>query len=189
MNNDRIEQILENGRICRENMVCPGPQGPTGPTGPIGPGNTNVVAYGGIYNSAVQLVFFTAVNDYLQVKLTNPLPSLNITPNNSTLTISETGDYEITYNILVSTSQAVDIGVAVRNNGTVIPVTRGTQTLSLDSATNISYDGRLSAITIVSLTSGDILDLAVQVINNLPTGLDAIINNNANATLTVRKLN
>ena len=35
--NDRIEKILEEGRICKKNMVCVGPTGAQGPTGPTGP--------------------------------------------------------------------------------------------------------------------------------------------------------
>lgn len=173
-------------------MGPPGPQGiagPTGPQGPTGPAGIEVTSvYGGIYNSSTQLLFFTAVNDYVQIQLRNALPSEGVTTDINTLTIIETGNYEINYNVLLNTSQAVDVGIAVRQNGIVIPTSRGSQTMAIDSTTTISYDGRLSGSTIVTLQSGDVLDLAIQVLNNLPTGLDAIVNNNANATLTVKKL-
>lgn len=153
------------------------------------PGPEGVEAYGGLYHSAVQLVFFTAVNDYVQVRLNTPLPLKNVaTSGNNTLTVQESGTYEINYNVLLNASQAITAGIAVRRNGTVIPETRGSQTLAVDSDTTLTHDGRLSASTIVNLTAGDILDLAVQVVNNLPANLSAIINNNVNATLTIKKL-
>lgn len=166
-----------------------GPQGIEGPTGPTGPSSIVDTVYGGIYNPSTQLVFFTAPDTYVQVRLASALPSNNVTPNaNNTLTIEETGTYEISYNILLSTSAAVDAGIAVRNNGIVIAQTRGSQTLAVDSTTTISYDGRLSGTTLVNLQSGDVLDLAIQIIRTLPTGLDAVINGNVNATLVVHKV-
>lgn len=167
-----------------------GATGVTGPTGATGPSGVVNSVYGGLNNSSTQLVFFTAADTYVQVRLNTALPSNSVTPNsaNNTLTILESGDYEINYNILLNTSQAVDAAVAVRANNTVLTTTRGSQTIAIDSSTNISYDGRLSASTIVTLQAGDILDLAIQIIRTLPTGLDAVINGNANATLTVKKL-
>ena len=103
--------------------------------------------------------------------------------------IPQAGDYEISYNLLMSTDAAADIGVAVRNNGTIIPQTRGAQTLAIDDTTTLAYDGRLSGSTIVTLPANSVLDLTVAVLNTLPTRFNAIINGNANTTLTVKKLN
>ena len=164
-----------------------GPQGSTGPTGPAGGGT--IQAYGGRYQAGTQLIFFTAVNDYVQVRLNQTLPSNQVNYGTNTIVITEPGDYAIFYQILINTSAAVDLASAVRNNGTVIPQTRGAQTLAVDSTTTISYDGRLSASTIATLAAGDTLDLALQVLNTLPAGLDAVINGYANATLMVQKLN
>lgn len=164
--------------------------GPTGATGPTGPTGSAIGVYGGLYNSSSQLVFFTAADTYVKLNLNTALPSNQVTPNaNSTITVNETGTYEINYNILMSTSAAVDVSAAVRNNGTVIPQTRGSQTLAIDDTTNLAYDGRLSCSTIVNLTAGDILDLVVLVLRTLPTGLDAAVNGNANCTLTIKKIN
>lgn len=166
-----------------------GATGATGVMGPTGPAGEYSVAYGGLYNSSVQSVVFTAVSTYVQLKLNTVLPSDNVIPNDdNTITILESGDYQVNYNLLVNTNRAVDVGVAVRRNNTVITNTRGTQTTAIDSTTTLSFDARLSASTIVTLQGGDILDLAIQVINTLPTGLDTVINNNANATLSVIKL-
>lgn len=164
--------------------------GPTGATGPTGPTGSAIGVYGGLYNSSSQLVFFTAADTYVKLNLNTALPSNQVTPNaNSTITVNETGTYEINYNILMSTSAAVDVSAAVRNNGTVIPQTRGSQTLTIDDTTTLAYDGRLSCSTIVNLTAGDILDLVVLVLRTLPTGLDAAVNGNANCTLTIKKIN
>ena len=164
-----------------------GPTGPIGPTGPEGPAGTTVC--GGLYNASTQLVFFTAPNTYVQLRLNTPTPLRNVAaPGNNTLVIQESGDYEINYNVLLNTSRAVTAAIAVRRNGTAIAATRGSQTLAVDSTTTISYDGRLSASTIVTLDAGDVIDLALSVVNTLPAGLDAIVNGNANATLTVKKL-
>lgn len=171
------------------------PQGMTGATGPRGeqgpPGESvnGLSAYGGLYNAGTQLVFFTQPDVYVQVRLNTALPSYRTTPNgDNTLTIQENGDYEINYNVLMSTSQASEIGIGVRRNKTILPTTRGSQSLALDSTTTIAYDGRLSGTSIVALQAGDVLDLAVQVIRTLPPNLDAAINGYANATLTVKKL-
>lgn len=167
-----------------------GPTGATGPTGPTGPTGSAIGVYGGLYNSSSQLVFFTAADTYVKLNLNTALPSNQVTPNaDSTITVNETGTYEINYNILMSTSAAVDVSAAVRDNGTVIPQTRGSQTLAIDDTTNLAYDGRLSCSTIVNLTAGDILDLVVLVLRTLPTGLDAAVNGNANCTLTIKKIN
>lgn len=167
-----------------------GSTGATGITGPTGPtGASSITAYGGRNNSSTQLVFFTAVGTYVPVNLNTPLPSSGVdTATANTLLVEVPGIYEINYNVLISASRAVDIGIAVRNNGVVIPATRGAQTLALDSTTTISYDGRLSGSTFVTLAAGDRLDLAVQVLNTLPAGLDAAINGNANATLTIKRI-
>lgn len=107
---------------------------------------------------------------------------------NNTLTIQRTGNYEINYNILLNTSKAATAAVAVRRNGTVIPVTRGSQTMAVDNTTTLSYDGRLSASVITPLSGGDVIDLAIAIVRTLPENLDTIINGYANAALTVKYL-
>lgn len=166
----------------------PGPQGPQGKPGPPGPAGA-VPAYGGLYQAGVQFVLFPAADTDAQVRLNTPMPLKGMTAGEAnTLTIQEAGDYEITYNVLLSASRAVDVGIGVRRNGTIIPQTRGFQTLAVDDATPLTYDGRLSAFTIVTLAAGDVLDLAIRVLRTLPANLDAIINGYSNASLTVRKL-
>ena len=167
-----------------------GAVGPTGPTGPSGTSASGLSAYGGLYHSGTQLVFFTAADTEVQISLNTAMPLYNVTAGgNNTLTVQQAGDYEITYQILLNTSSAVTAAVAVRRNGTAIASTRGSQTMAIDDTTSLAYDGRLSCDAIVSLAAGDVLDLTISILRTLPSGLDAVINGNANASLTVKKLN
>ena len=165
--------------------------GPTGPTGPQGePGSNGISAYGGLYNSGSQLFFFSAPDNDIQVQLNTAMPMRRVTANgNNTITIQTAGDYEINYNVLLNTSKTSTISIGVRRNGVIIPVTRGSQTMSVDSKTGLSYDGRLSASVIVPLTAGDVLDLAISVVRTLPSNFDAVIYGYANASFSVKKLN
>lgn len=175
----------------------PGPTGPAGaqgipgPTGPTGPtGESAAGVYGGLYQAGTQLVFIEQPDTYVQVRLNSALPSRDVVPNaDNTLTIVEAGDYEISYNLLISTNNATNMSAAVRSNGTVLPTTRGSQTLAVDSTTTISYDARLSCTTIVTLEAGSVLDLVVSVLRTVPENLDIAINGYANATLMLHRLN
>lgn len=167
----------------------PGATGPTGSQGVPGLTTSGLAAYGGIYNANTQLVFFTQADQYLQIKFNGTLPAFNVSyPGGNTLAIDTDGVYEINYNILINTNEVVDIGIGVRNNGVFIPQTVGAQTLSFDTDTSLSYDGRLAASTIVELSAGNVLDLAIAVLNTLPANLDSAINGNANTCLTVKKI-
>lgn len=203
-NYERAKKEVEKAKKCMPKcVVCFGPTGPTGLTGPTGPtgatgltgatgptGPAGVInnAYGGVYNSSVQFLSFQAINNFVPLTLNTSLPSDDVISATNTLTIQESGNYLIGYNVLVSSNRALDVAIGVRRNGTILTPTRGSQTLAIDNTTTLSYDGRLSATTIVALNSGDTLDLAMAVLNNLPTGLDLIVNNNANATLFVQKI-
>ena len=165
-----------------------GPQGPQGQPGPAGTSNAGLAAYGGLYNSSTQLPAFTAVNAYVQLQLTTPMPLKNVTASANQLTIQNEGDYEINYNLLINANRAVDILAVVRNNGTPITQTRAAQTLAIDNTTALTYDGRLNCSTIVHLAAGSVLDLALTVLNTLPAGLNAVVNGNANTTLSVKRI-
>ena len=166
-----------------------GPTGPQGATGPAGSTSSGLAAYGGLYNTNTQLLFFTQADMYIPVSLNTAMPAKGVSyPAASTLVVETEGDYEINYNILLNTSKPVTVSIGVRQNGTMVQQTRGSQTLATDDTTGISYDGRLVCSTIVHLNAGDTLDLVISVLRTLPDNLDAIINGNANATLTVKKL-
>lgn len=169
-----------------------GPQGVQGAQGiqgvPGADGENVLSAYGGLFNTAVQPLTFTAVNTYIPLTLNMIMPIKNVTVSGNTLVLNEAGDYEINYNVLVSASASVDMAVAVRSNGAVIPSTRGTQTLTYSAEAGLTHDGLFSGSAIVTLPAGAVLDIAISVINTLPTGLDAVVNNYANSTLSVKRL-
>ena len=166
-----------------------GPTGPQGATGPAGSTSSGLAAYGGLYNTNTQLLFFTQADMYIPVSLNTAMPAKSVSyPAANTLVVETEGDYEINYNILLNTSKPVTVSIGMRQNGTMVQQTRGSQTLATDDTTGISYDGRLVCSTIVHLNAGDTLDLVISVLRTLPDNLDAIINGNANATLTVKKL-
>ena len=166
-----------------------GPTGPQGATGPAGSTSSGLAAYDGLYNTNTQLLFFTQADMYIPVSLNTAMPAKGVSyPAANTLVVETEGDYEINYNILLNTSKPVTVSIGVRQNGTMVQQTRGSQTLATDDTTGISYDGRLVCSTIVHLNAGDTLDLVISVLRTLPDNLDAIINGNANATLTVKKL-
>lgn len=169
-----------------------GPQGVQGAQGiqgvPGADGENVLSAYGGLFNTAVQPLTFTAVDAYIPLALNMIMSIKNVTVSGNTLVLNEAGDYEINYNVLVSASASVDMAVAVRNNGAVIPSTRGTQTLSYSAEAGLTRDGRFSGSAIVTLPAGAVLDIAISLINTLPTGLTAQVNNYANATLSIKRL-
>ena len=167
----------------------PGPEGPQGIPGEPGASSSGLSAYGGLYNAGTQILNFSAADTEIPIALNTPMPLKNVTVSQSnTLFIEISGNYEINYNILLNTSRDVTAAVGVRRNGVILPVTRGSQTMSVDSATFLSYDGRLSASVIVPLSAGDRLDLVISIVRTLPSNFSAIINGYANAVLTIKNL-
>ena len=78
-----------------------------------------------------------------------------------------------------SASLGAAVTVAVRRNGTNIPSTVLTRTLAIGTET--IYQGN----TIVTLTAGDIIDLAISAL----LALSVTLGGGTNATLSVKKLN
>lgn len=155
---------------------------------PKGSPDNNLSVYGGIYHNRLQLVTINAINEYVPLKFNSALSSKNVTTDNNSITVLETGIYEINYNILLNANQKIEVGIALRRNEKAIPESRGTQTVDKIGSTNISYDARLSGTTLTHLTAHDKLDLALQIVSNLPDNLEIIINNNINATLSLKKI-
>ena len=107
------------------------------------------------------------------------MPELDVdtTTNPNTITITEAGDYELSYNVLAQVDNAGNLTIAMRNNGTNIPGT--IQTLALTANESESFNSSV----IVTLPIGSIIDLALtSTVNNT----DGLINQ---ATLSAKKIN
>ena len=152
--------------------------GPTGPTGPTGTSGTGLDSYGGRY-STIDQTFTTTTGTPTQIELANVMPALDIdtTTNPNALTITDAGDYELTYNALAEVDNAGNLTLAIRNNGTNIPGT--VQTLTLTANESESFGGSI----IVTLAAGSIIDLAL---TSTVDTTDGTVNQ---ASLTAKKIN
>ena len=155
-----------------------GPQGIQGEIGPTGPSGTGLDAYGGRY-STIDQTFTTTAGTPTQIELANVMPTLDIdvTTNPNALTIIDAGDYELTYNALAEVDNAGNLTLAIRNNGTNIPGT--VQTLTLTANESESFGGSI----IVTLAAGSIIDLAL---TSTVDTTDGTVNQ---ASLTAKKIN
>ena len=121
-----------------------------------------------------------AIGTASQIPMANTMPSSNVTytPANS-VTVATAGNYEISYQVNGTAALAASVTVAVRNNGANIPSL--TMTRALTAGTNTVYQGS----AIVSLTAGNVIDLALSAL--LAVGVT--LGSGTNALLTVKKLN
>lgn len=152
-----------------------GTPGATGPTGPSGSLN----AYGGKYSTTTQTLNL-GLGTQTQIGLANSMPNLNITysPTNS-ITVTQAGIYEINFYSNVSVAIGTTLTLAVRANGTNIPSTVISRLLPV--GVNSIYSGS----TIVTLTAGSVIDMAVSA--SLAVGVT--LGSGVNATLSVKKIN
>jgi len=108
------------------------------------------------------------------------MPNKNVayTPSNS-ITVNQTGVYEINYFSNVSVTLGTTLTMAIRVNGTNIPSTVLSRSLSL--GTSSIYSGS----TIVSLNTGDVIDMALSTLLSVGVTLGSGVNE----TLSVKKIN
>ena len=163
-----------------------GPIGPTGATGPAGEAGLGLVAYGGLYNSTTQTPAITTAGTYVPIDLDTAMTGQDVDYGTSTITINTAGDYEIIYNIEVTGTEENTYSVAVRNNGTVLAQTISTALSKSTNAGGTDFGTHLAANTIITLTAGDIIDLAITT-EETPDGTTTILPNGS-ATLTIKKL-
>ncbi len=104
--------------------------------------------------------------------------NVTYTPANS-ITVGQTGVYEINYSSNLSAALGTTVTMAIRQNGTNIPSTVVSRLLSVGVATPFSGS------TIVNLTAGDVIDMALSAL--LAVGIT--LGNGVSATLTIKKLN
>lgn len=154
----------------------PGPTGPTGPTGATG-NVAGLNAYGGHFSNTPQTLALT-VGGNTVIPMANAMVSNNVTVAPSTITIQQSGTYEINYYLQTTATAGAAVTLTVRNNTINIPATVNTRTLS--AGTNSVYQGS----AIVALTTGDVLDLALSALLALSVTLAAGVN----ASLTIKRL-
>lgn len=151
------------------------PQGPTGPQGPAG----GLSAYGGRFNNSASTLNLGILTQ-TQIPLPTTLPNSNTSyATSNSITINQTGVYEINYFLNVSVAVGTTLTLAIRNNGTNIPSTVVSRLLSV--GTSSVYSGS----TIVSLNSGSIIDMAISALVAVGVNLSSGVN----ASLTVKRIN
>ena len=135
-------------------------------------------AYSGRYSTAAQN-FEAVTGTPTTVTMPSIMPTLNVNTaaNANALTITNAGDYELTYNVAAGVNNAGNLTLAVRNNGTVIPQTAQTLTLTANN------DKTFGNSVIVTLAAGDVIDVSLtSTVNNT----EGTVNQ---ASLTAKKLN
>lgn len=162
-------------------MGATGPQGPqglqgaTGATGPAGESVVGLSAYGGLYSTDVTPIALTTTPT--TVTLPSSMPLQNLTYGTDSVTIAETGDYELNYRLAGNATPSSLVTLQVANNGTAIP---STQLTDLVEDTGIMY-----GTAIVTLATGDVLTLQL----SATPSTTIVPSTNVNRALTVKKLN
>jgi len=154
-----------------------GPTGPIGATGPTGP-NEGLNAYGGRYNTSASVINLT-IGSTSVIPLNLNMPNKNVTYGTNTITLSETGVYEINYYANITAAVATIVTMAVRNNGTNIEST------VISRALSVGVSSVYSGSTIVNLSSGSVLDLSLSAL--LAVGVT--LGTGVGASLTVKRIN
>jgi len=137
-----------------------------------------VAAFGGRFgNTATALALAPATTT--QIPMTGTMPSvLTSYALANSIIVDEAGVYEITYELVGSTADILELTVAVRANG--IPIPSATQISALDVGIDTVFVGS----TIVALAAGTVLDLSV--LSQLAATLT--LGSGMNASLIVKRL-
>lgn len=148
------------------------PQGPTGPS-------FGLNAYGGRYNNTSSNISL-GIGTQSQVPLSVTMPNQNVNYlTTNSITVIQAGTYEINFFSNISVALGTTVTLAVRANGSNIPSTVISRTLSV--GTSSIYSGSV----IVTLAAGSIIDMALSAL--LAVGVT--LGSGVNSTLTVKKLN
>ncbi|MBS4961347.1 MAG: hypothetical protein KHZ62_11135 [Clostridiales bacterium] len=158
------------------------PRGTAGSNMPAG-----LAAYGGLYNGSTQTLNITAANQYEQISLDSSMPLSNMTTGANGITVTQEGDYEISYSVSATGNRSVTMTVSIRNNGIVIPSTSSTQALGLQTTGSTNYSANYVSQAIVHLTAGSVIDLAI-LSATVPEGLSVTMGVNGDATMMLKKL-
>lgn len=153
-------------RCCQPCCPCPSPvKGATGATGATGPSGSAIAVYGGAYNSQPQEIVAASAPDYVQLNLDTPMPLKDVSLDNNSLKINQSGIYQVFYSVDAYSEQNGEIQTFVRkNNTTDFPYSViNTQFLenALPSGERIAYSVDTQNSFIAELDSGDTLQLVV----------------------------
>lgn len=146
-------------------------------SGPTGPAN-GLNAYGGRFSNTGQTISIS-VGTQTQISLPATMPVLNEnynTPNS--ITIFQTGNYEISYFLSATAAVATTLTLAVRQNGVNIPSLEISRLLAV--GTSSIYSGS----AIVTLPAGSIIDMALSAL--LAVGVT--LGSSVNASLIVKRI-
>lgn len=145
--NDKIEQILKEGKRCQKNMVYPGPTGPMGPTGPAAE-----QSFAEMHTVTGYPLLFTTIDETLPVLFDTQdivhgnygfepgsitLDPYAVTP--GVIVINEPGYYEIHYDFsnVLSTVDG-EYHIHVLNNGDAIENASSMVNLTADKQVTVS---------------------------------------------------
>ena len=146
-----------------------GIQGPTGPTGPTGPG-PGIETFGYVYNLATEEQAVVVGGDAFDFSNNGPLQGVIHLAGSEDITVTETGVYEIDYN--VSTTLGVGAAIALAVNGVI------------DDSTTVGVlvaVGNVSGTAMLSLSAGDIITL----VNNSLISITQTLEPNVGAQLNI----
>lgn len=150
------------------------PQGPTGPTGP----SSGLSAYGGKYNNSASNISL-GIGTQSQVPLPLTMPNSNTTyATTNSITVTQAGTYEINFYSNISVAVGTTLTLAVRSNGTNIPGTVISRTLSV--GTNSIYNGTI----IVTLAANSTIDMVISAL----IAVGVTLGSGTSASLTVKKI-
>lgn len=110
------------------------------------------------------------------------MPNSSVTYGTNEITITEPGDYEITYNAILTSSDAGTVTLAVRNSDENITST--IESVSLQAGNTLNYTGNV----ITTLEAGDTIDMAISSTAGSGTVTLTSTSNSVPATLTVKKI-
>lgn len=139
-----------------------GPQGPAGATGATGPqGPPGVVSFWNGNSTGTQTLTAATANEItFTPNLSSPTADYTLSADGRTLTVTNAGDYLISYDILIpSGTTTTNNGFYVTSNGTQIPATLTNVTGTFETSETVSSQAiaSLPAGAAISLRSvGDI---------------------------------
>ena len=127
-----------------------GPQGPQGPAGPA----QGLNAYGGAYHDD-ELMMDIEAGSCNVVPLEHGMDLLNVLYDNSALTITQSGTYEVTFIVNLNPNEKAELSVSVRNQNASLPSLIVTNNLAKNE------NSVFTAQSLLTLNAQDTLQLCI----------------------------